>query len=155
MGRRAAKENILYFEVKNEGQGTAIGVGLDNEVSLSNYDYFVQHIDLARVDKPNIHSNVLEPAESGVYAAELGFEFPNEVTERGPLSFPEAAQIVSENGFERIDMVFSIKYCNVLGEDQSYRQSRPLKIREGTYDIDRYFSDLSHLSTDVDEINIS
>lgn len=143
---RAADNDIAYFEFKNEGPGTAVGVSINITTKLNEFDDLTYHLDLSRVDKPNVHSNVLEPLESGVYAGELSLHLPEELTNQGVVPFSEAARIIEESGTGSFLIIYHVEYTNALGKHQSHGFTYVFDIRSGEYDLERYFTSASRLS---------
>lgn len=149
---RAAEGDTVYFEFKNSGPGTAIGIGINIELTLKGNECPAHRLDLTRVDTPNVHSNVLEPQESGVFASAFSLRLPSEFTEKELLSFSEAARRIDEQNIDNFLIIYYVEYTNALGDPQSDGHTYPFNIRENEYDLENYFSKLSHLSTDPNEL---
>ena len=149
---RAAEGNRIYFEFKNSGPGTAIGIGISIELTLKGNECPAHRLDLTRVDTPNVHSNVLEPQESGVFTSAFTLRLPNEFTEKNLLSFSEAAKIMYRQNVDNFLMIYYVEYTNSLGYHQSDGHTYPFNIREKEYELENYFSKLTYLSTDPNEL---
>lgn len=146
---RAAEGDTAFFELKNQGSGSAIGVRIDVGFSLNESDEMLSS-DLKRVDDPNVHSNVLQPLESGIYTADLSLKLPDRSSNKDAIPFSEAAKLIQDDERSAMNMTYTIKYANAVGEKGSETENYVFNLREDGDELENYFGKAVRRFPDLD-----